>query len=464
MIVACVWLIGGGIIDVKCMKKSKLIVVLLIVCISFQGYSQKRWSLDDCINFAINHNLGQKNSTYASQVSRENYQQAKRNFLPGFNLSSSYGISYGRYVDQNTNDIINMKSSSNSYSTGTSIVLFNGFRIWNTVILNKLIFQASKEDELMSKYDLSFRVMDAFYNVKFKKGLLKVAKEQQELSLLDYKITKAKVKLGLKATSDIYLIESMIGTEKLHVLRAKQQLEEAQLKLIQEMNLEENQIKLQPEIVHLKTSNNSQFNASKLFEKALEFLPEIKKERLNVQAAQKSLSISKSNLYPSISLGASFSTGYFETRKDLLGNTIGYFDQLEDNLSKFVGVSMQIPITNKWSARSNIKKASINVLKTANNLAQKKLEVYKTVQQLLQKNEALLVEKQMNQQNIKSKELVYTISQKKYNKGLIDIYELQQSKNFLAKAKIEQIRIELQLQIQKKTYDFYNGVPVFNNN
>ena len=446
------------------MKKSKLIIILLIVLIPFQGYSQKIWSLDECINYAVKHNLGQKNSEYVSQVSWENYQQSKRNFLPGFNLSSSYGMSYGRYVDQNTNDIINMKSSSNSYSTGTSIDLFNGFRLWNTVILNKLIFQASKEEQLMSKYDVSFRVMDAFYNVKFKKGLLKVAKEQQELTALDYKITKAKVKLGLKAISDIYLIESMIASEKLNVVRAKQQLEEAQLKLIQEMNLEENQINLQPEIMNIKTSNNSQFNSTKLYENALEFLPEIKKEFLNVKAAQKSLSITKSNLYPSISLGASFSTGYFETRKDLLGNTIGYFDQLEDNLSKFVGVSMQIPITNKWSARSNIKKAKINVLKAANNLAQKKLEVYKTVQQLLNKNESLIVEKQVNQQNIKSKELAYTISQKKYNKGLIDIYELQQSKNFLAKAKIEQIRIELQLQIQKKTLDFYNGVPVFHHN
>jgi outer membrane protein TolC len=122
---------------------------------------------------------------------------------------------------------------------------------------------------------------------------------------------------------------------------------------------------------------------------------------------------------------------------------------------------LSIPISNRWANRSRVKLAKINVSESVNQLQQQKLNLYKEIQTALQKSEALFAEKEANGHNLEAKEMAYTIAKKKYEKGLINIYDLQQVKNVWTMAKIEQVRVAIQLKIQQKTIDFYNGNPVF---
>lgn len=439
----------------------KLVITLTLIIPNI-GMAQKTWTLDECIAFANENNLENIENKYASAITKENFQQSKRNFLPEISAFTDYSKGYGRYIDPNSNDIINTESSSSGYSIGSSMNLFNSFRKWNTVSQKRLLLDASKESILQTKYELAFAVMDAFYLVKFQEGLLQVAEERLELSKLNYKTIAAKVKLGLLAKSDLYEIESELAADKFQITKANNQVEAAMLDLMQKMNFNGEDLKLQTKIDDFQLNvKASPLHVEATYNKAVQFLPVIMKQELIVSATEKGLAITRSNLYPSINLNARIRSGHYETNVDIYGNTIPFFDQISENSSKYIGISMRIPITNKWQSRSQIKIAKIEVLRMNNNLEQKKQEVYKEIQKVLQKNESLVAEKQENESNLKSKELAFTIVQKKFEKGIANIYELQQSKNDLTLAKIEKIRIELQLKYQRKTIDFYNGISVF---
>lgn len=444
------------------MKSAKLNFLVLLVSINLSMWSQKTWSLDDCIGYALEHNLFQKGSELATEKSKEYFTQSKREFLPRINASTGYSINFGRYIDVNTNDYINTQSFSNRYYLESTLDIFNGFRKWNAISYNKFLFQASKEATLNAKYQLTFSVMDAYHFVLFRKGLLEIAEEQQELTLLQYKMISKKVELGLSATSDLLEIESTMASEQVRVIRAMSALESAQLILLQEMNLDEKSI----EILSMLDEGQKQNailrqNVEDTFNKAIRFYPLIKQQEFKLRAAEKSLSMTRGSLYPSVSFNSGYGTGYYETRVDPLGNIIGFKDQLKDNATKYFNFSLNIPISNRWANRSRVKLAKIKVSESVNQLQQQKLNLYKEIQTALQKSEALFAEKEANGYNLEAKEMAYTIAKKKYEKGLINIYDLQQVKNVWTIAKIEQVRVAIQLKIQQKTIDFYNGNPVF---
>lgn len=447
------------------MNTNNITLFIILICCTLGVSAQKSWTLNSCIQHAIEHNLGTKNSMYASAISKETAQQSKRNFLPSISLNSGYNIHFGRSIDLNTNDVINTKSLSNNYITSTTIELFNGFLKWNNLSRSKLLYQASKENLLQVKHQLAFQVMDAYFNILFQQGLLKIAKEEYELSLLNSKMIHAKIKMGLKAKSEMYDLESTIVTEKLKVIRTKHSLEEAQLLLIQLLNLKVQKIKLAVDFdTNFILDNQNTSNTKKLYNNAIQFLPGVKSQELRAKASQKSLEMAKSGLYPRLSFNTGISTAYYQTKRNQLGNTIKFMDQIQDNINKFVSFSLSIPITNKGRNRSNVKKAKIELEQATIALEQKKQEVYKTIQLVLQKNTALKIENELQQHNTKAKKMAYNISLKKYQKGLLNLYELQQSKNRFSEARATLLRINIQLRIQKKTIDFYNGIPVFNIN
>lgn len=436
-------------------------VLTFITCITFFKHSdaQKLWTLEECIIYACKHNLEQKITILNSEIDKEIYKQSKRDFLPSFSAVSNVNRRFGRYVDPNNNNILNTATSSNTYGVLASLNLFNNFKKWHERSQRKLLYHAGLANVLQKKYRLAFQVMDAFYLVVFRQVLVEIAKDNLKTSKKNYHLITSKVKLGLLAKADLYEVESQIQTNELEIVKAENNLEEATLSLLQIMNLDTDTIKLKLELDSYGIENK--LIVSDIYAKALLFLPNIKSQELYVDASEKQLSIIKSELYPSLSLNAGLRTGYFETSFDENGDITPFLDQLSNNASKTIGVSLRIPLSNRWSKHADINVAKLNIQKEKKVLEQKKQEIYKEIQKTIQKHTSLLVEQEENESNLKSKYLEFTFAQKKFDKGLVTIYQLEQVKNNLAIAKTEKTRINLQLAYQKKALDFYCGIAVF---
>ncbi|WP_430429248.1 TolC family protein [Maribacter litoralis] len=444
------------------MNKKIKITTLLLCSIWASVFAQERWTLDECVSYALEHNLQLNDFKYTNQSNKETYRQSVRNLLPSVNASSSYLVNYGRAEDPNTGTFVNQDFYSNNYSLESSIDLFQGFQKINAIKASKLLFKATEEEVLQQKYLLAFRVMQAFYDIQFFEGLVEISKEQLTVSQTNYNLVEKQVELGLKAGADLYEAESLLLTDKLNVTQSANQLASAKLTLIQEMNLENtSEIEIAKELPEVGVAE-IEMKSDSVYTEAREFLPLIKAQEFRAKAAKKQVAVSRGRLYPSISFFAGIGTGYFETTRDTLGKTLPFRQQFRDNTSQYIGVNLSVPISNGWSARSQVKQSKIEKLRAENNLKTKEQELFQTIQQLVQDYNSLLVELVQSNQKMEAQNLAFTIAQKRYEKGLINALELFTAKNLYASAQNENLQVKLRSEINKSTLDFYRGLPVFN--
>ena len=158
------------------------ITILLICTICFNAIAQQKWSLDECVSYALEHNLQLKDFQYSTDSNRETYRQSIRDILPSINASTNYVVSFGRAEDPNTGTFVTQDFFSNSYNLNGSIDLFQGFQKMNTIKASKFLYKATNEEATHQKYLLAFRVMQAFYDIQFFEGLVAISTEQQAVS------------------------------------------------------------------------------------------------------------------------------------------------------------------------------------------------------------------------------------------------------------------------------------------
>lgn len=444
----------------------KIAVYFLASLIMPSMIAQQNWTLDDCVAYALDHNLEIRDFAYSKESGKETYRQSIRSLLPSVSGYSEYSIRYGRSTDPNTNDIVNTEFFSNDYSLNTSVDIFRGFQKLNTIKASKFIYQATQEELQQQKYLLAFRVMTAFFDIQFFEGLLANAQEQVEISKDNFKLVEKQIDLGMKAGADLYEAESALLTDELAVTQAANQLAMARLTLRQAMNLDpERDLSLQsdlPEELHSDTWEEVQSDS--VYSTALEVVPAIRARELRALAAKKEVGIARGSLLPTLALQAGYGTGFYETNVDETGNLIPFRTQIKDNASHFVGVSMNIPISDGWTARSRIRQQKIARKQAENALDLQKQELFQLIEQLVQENTSLRREYEQSLQAVRAQNLAFTIAQKRYDKGLINALDLFQAKNLYANAQNENLQVSLRLRVNEKTLDFYRGETVFHIN
>ncbi len=429
-------------------------------------FAQKVWTLDECVSYAIENNLQLNDFELNTASNKETYRQSIRNILPIINGFADYTINFGRSINPEDNSFVNTEFFSNNYSLQSSFDLFQGFQKVNTIKASKFLYKATQQESLQQKYLLAFRVMSAYYDIQFIRGLIDISEEQVEISQTNYDLVKKQVELGVMAGADLYEAESLLLADKLLHTQNENRLKAAKLTLLQAMNIEgESDITIMPELISSGAEESVETVVSdSIFITAKGFMPSIKAQEYRVKAAKKQLSATRANLYPSISLQGGIGTGYFETIQDTLGTTIPFRDQIRDNTFRFVGASLNVPIFNGWSSRSRIKQQKIALERAKNNAKVTEQALYQTIQQLTQEHDALAVETIQTEKRMESQRLAFSIAQKRYERGMINAIELGQAKNLFATAQNQNLQAQLRLRVNNSTLEFYRGLPIFNIN
>uniref|UniRef100_UPI0035935651 TolC family protein n=1 Tax=Pricia sp. TaxID=2268138 RepID=UPI0035935651 len=246
--------------------------------------AQEKWTLDECVAYALEHNLQLNDFKYAVQSDRESYRQSVRNLLPNISANSDYNIRFGRSIDPNDNSIVTTDFFSNNFNLNANVDLFRGFQKLNTIKASKFLYKAIQKETLQEKYILAFRVMQAFYDIQFYEGLVVISKEQLAVSQNNYDLVERQIELGLKAGADLYEAESLLLTDKLNLTQSENQLVAAKLNLIQQMNLEDAKtISIQTEMAEKKDETNiSEMQSDSIFTEAKNFMPIVKAQELRV--------------------------------------------------------------------------------------------------------------------------------------------------------------------------------------
>lgn len=418
--------------------------------------AQDNWNLNRCISFALENNIGLKKMEVEEKLAVEDFRQSKRNLLPGLGVSGSSGLNFGRSIDPNTNEIVNTEVFTNNYSLSTQITLFNGFKMINQIDYQKYRKRVAEMNRLNAIDDLAFQVMNAYFDVLYFQGILKIAEKQVETSGMNLRKVEKQVELGMKSKTDWYEMRANYETEELNRIQAENSLKTANLQLRQHMNLSDTtQIVLSEEqspMVSIPIPGKQD-----LFSSFLEWSPYYQSYQALVKASRKQLAISLSGLYPSITANGSIQSGYYNTNKDENGRIIGFSEQFDNNLNQYIGASLNIPIFNRWGRRSDIKKAKLEIAQAQNTLDEEKQKLYFEMANNLNELEAVEKEYNQYQKQLEADQLAYKAAEKKFEQGFVSVVDFYISKNRLANTESQVLKSGLQWEVKKKVLDFYSG-------
>lgn len=437
-------------------KIGLLTAMLLLVRILL---AQENWSLNQCIDYALQNNLTHHIYELDEQTAKIDATQSRLNLLPSLSASSSAGLSVGRSVDPNTNDIVNTEFFNHSNSLNSSLILFRGFIQQNQISWSKFKLKAAQWQKVNYQDDLAFQILLTYYDVVYYQGLVDIAREQLSLSAYDLRKAEAMIETGLKAKSDLAEIQALYEKEMLSLIQAENKAEEQKLSLARQMNLPAGQLAgIRTAPAKPVAYAGSVSGADSLFTSFVQFSPYVKIAEAELQAAAKELAMTRGQYLPSVYLNASVNTGYYETYRDSDGKTISFSDQLDNNLSQYIGASVSIPLFQKNQLRSQVRKAEL-----AEEQARKQLETYRqTVYYELVNNtrelQALFREFIQTEKQAEADQLAYQVAQRKYDEGLIDVIELLAVKSRLTEAQSQLLRAQLQWEIKDKVLGFYKGV------
>ena len=454
--------------------------------------AQNPWTLQQCIDYALAHNLQVKQSDLSVQNSKAQVDQSLAGFFPSLNGSASHNYYYGRSIDPYTNGFTTQQVQSNSFGISSSISVFEGLQLQNTLKQSRLTYLSSQYDLKKIQNDISLNVVTAYLQVLYTKEILAFTTDQVDASRVQRDKVKRMMELGSVSKGNLLEMESQLAADETRLAQAQSSADQALLTLTQLLELESTKdFRLESPVVSVPPVNVDVMNAEIIYAAALTNQPDIKASEYKLAAAEKGLSISRGALYHRLFASGNISTSYSTSSKEVASYTIGiptasfsgftstgdsvfsivpnvtpnleqtpFRDQLNNNLGKSVGFTLQVPLFNGWATRSSIKRSKINLEQTRLGHEMTKKNLYKSVQQAVLDAISAYRQHEASQKGVAAMEEAFAYSQQKYDLGLISSYDYLQAKNNLAKAKADLLQAKFDYIFRLKILDFYQGKPL----
>lgn len=435
----------------------KVLLTLSLILLSFSLFAEKAWDLKQCIEYALEHNIQVKQAIINSENSHLQLKQSKNNRLPNLSAGVSDGFSFGRSesrlgvnVDQNSN-------SANA-SLNTDIPLFQGLRAHYDIAARKLDLMASIEDQNKIKNDIRLNITSFYLNALIQKELVKIAKFQVTLTDTLVVQTEIRVNNGKDPISKLYEIKAQQANEVYNLVNAEKNMRLALLDLAQLLELETIFDFDIEEPVFVQNIENTPI-PKVLFEDAIVTLPDVKAEIYRLESSQKNVNMAKAAYYPSLSLGASTSTGVYYLYDNLVPND-PFGSQLGNNWRSYVGLSLNIPIFNRMSVKTNVSISKLDVKKQELQIENAKKTIFKDIQKAVLNAQVSKEKYVAAEKSAQANFEAFHFVEQSFAAGRATVFDLQQSRNNLEKSLSDQVQSKYEFIFNTKVLDFYNGVEI----
>ena len=420
---------------------------------------QKVWSLEECIIYAIDHNIQVKQQTIQTKVQKNALNQSKLDLLPALNGQVSHDYSFGRALDQNTYTFYNQTVQQDYFYFGGRTNVFSGMQNINTIQKYKYELLAGEQDLRRIRDNVSLSVAMAYLQILLNRELVTANENQLNITLQQIEKTRKLVDAGSVARGNLLQIEAQAAQEELSLITMKNQLEISYLNLTQLLELE-TPAGFEIEVPEITVEQNSVItgNVEEIFSLALQTRPEIKSSELKLTASEYDRRIAKGGRFPSISLSHTFGTRYSYI-KDMPG--LQPFDeQLKNNKNYGLGLSLSIPVLNGWQVNRNISNSKLAVENNQYSLEGTKKELYKDIQQAYTDAVAALKKYNASLKAVSSSEESFRYTEQKFNVGMITPVDYNASKTQLLNAQSDMSQAKYEFIFKTKVLDFYKGLPI----
>ncbi|WP_430972552.1 TolC family protein [Sunxiuqinia rutila] len=439
------------------MKHLFPLAFLMLFVFSGTISAQETWDLQKCINYALENNIQIQQQSINTDYYGNELKQAKKNLLPSVSGGLSNSFNFGRTL-QYDNTYANYNSNQTNGNLSANVTLWNGFTLQNSIDKADLDLKASLADLQKAKDDIMLFIAASYLEILFAEELVQVAEDQMEVTKLQIERTRKLVDAGSLAKGSLLEIEAQLAGEELNLVNQQNSLQLAYLNLYQLLELPSTeQFKIAEPVLPVVKANGTLLNSMQVFRNAVNIRPEVKSAEYRLGSSKEQVAIAKGSLYPSVSFGADYYNSYNNKYEDLVGDKISFNDQLKNNERYGVGVNMRIPIFSKGQVRTQIKNAELQVLNQELELQSTKNVLRKEIEQAYTNALAALKKYMASNKAVESMQEAFRYTEEKFNVGMVNSVEYNQSKNNLAKAKSDLAQAKYDYIFRTKILDFYNG-------
>jgi outer membrane protein len=490
------------------MRTTKILTLSILLTFSFLfSVAQDKWDLRRCVEYAMANNISVKQADIDSRTSKLTYEQSKWAQFGAANGSTSVGLNFGRSIDPTNNIYVDQQGLSQQYSLQANITLFNWFALRRARESNRYSYDAQLVNIDKVKNDVTLNVAAGYLTALLAKEQVEVAVVKLALTRQQLNNTKALVNAGSVPELNEAELEVQFATDTAAVITAQEtyDIDNLQLKAILNLDAAAPFDLDTPPVETIPTEPISSLQPDVVYSIAIGTFPQQKMNDLRISAAQKNVDYSRGRLYPTLTaygaLGSNFFNdlrevntqflGYVQTGTPTLGyqyahNNInggqdtvftpinqrvykgqpfykawtGYGNQLSNNFGQQVGLSLNVPIFNGNIARTNYKKAQLNVesakLTKDNDLLTLKQGIYQAYYNAV----ASLEKYEANRKAVAVAEKSFDLATKRYNIGLLNTIDYLINQNSLFTARINELTSHYDFVFRMKVLEYYKGLGI----
>jgi len=467
------------------------IIVCLVSCLHATAQTQDVWTLEHCVQYALQHNISIQQDVLNERLSKLALQQSKLAQLPSVNASSSYGSSFGRSISPTSNQFIDQIYSFMGLSGNANVLLFGWFQQRNTIAKNKYTLEAANADLGQLRNDVSLNVATGFLRALLAQEQIHVSEKQVELSKAQLYQTRKFAESGRVPELNVAQLESQLANDSANLIGAMSSYTSSILDLKALLNLElSTPLNVVPPDVKITDQISlSTTTPEQVYEEARKHFGSIKSSELRVLAAQKNLSAMQGGLLPQLSagvqLGSNWASNYSQLNSYTLTgyessgfvfhqgsptgdtvfqpaylphySTMPFGRQIDNNWRQTVSLNLNIPLFNSWQGQYAIHQAKINVQTQQLNQYQTELTLKQNVYKAY--NDAInsIQKYSAAQRSADAAARALDFAKKRYEMGLTNTIEYLTTQNTDYTAASNLISAKYDLIFKLKVIDYYLG-------
>lgn len=435
------------------MKRLTFMLVIVGLIFHFEyGYSQeKKWTLSECIDYAVTHNIEIKQSDNQIQNLKVEKNTLRNSFLPNLNAGASQNFTFGRSLNQNnTYEDSNIQNSS--FSVTTEIPIFAGFKRTASIAQNRFDLLAAEANRELIENNLSLNVAGAYFQILLNKEIYRIALEQIQLTKEQEACTQLLIENGKAAESQLYDVRAQLADDELTATEAKNSLRLAFLELAQLMELKGHE-RFDIDSLGREISVPDMLSPVNIYQYAVTCMPQIRQAYYTLQSKTKGIRIAKSGYYPTLSFAAGINTNYYDNGSGL-GET--FRRQLNNNMQKSLCFTISIPLFDRFSTRNQVRTARIDEDNARLSLENEKKQLYKNIEQAYTDAISAFEKYRSTTKAVAANQEAHRYAMEKYAAGKSTVFEYNEVKMKLANALSQQSQAKYTYLLKDRVLTFYS--------
>lgn len=410
-------------------------------------------SLQECIDYAIGHNTAIQQQELSRQNQEINLSSAKASRLPDVSASVGQGWGFGRSTSRD-GSTVDQTSAQTSFNISASVPIFTGFRIPNQVKSNRYSLEAASATLEKARRDVGIQVATYYLNALYYKGLTAVQQSQYELEQANCRNAHALFEAGKRPESEVAAAEAQVAVSRHSLTEAQGNETLARLDLMQLLNLEGDVEQFSIQDIDTARLGTEIGSADLIFSAALQNHPSILAAKYNLESSKYQLKAAKSGYMPSLHFNASYSNSYYHLYNN---QNMSLHKQLDLNGSEYLGLSLSIPIFDRFSTRNSVRQARLNIENQNLALTDAQLTLHKEIQQAYWNAVKARENYASARKASESTDLAYRYETERYAAGKGTSYDLQQAGANRLKAQHNELQAKYEFLMRIKILDFYNA-------